>query len=500
MLNDHIEFNVMGGRFCVEASNAKDFKICTNELLALHINSAAKFNKVYRENSSKCFLMPAEFKDETMRTFFRSKFEQFRHFSGNDMKEDDAYDKILDNIRDSVQEELDFALENCERQRIELEYLTANGLVDADESKVKTSSLLFQSGRKSNFESQPTTSRITAEHDDSERNNLSDFNAAVERERNWFLDDKKCNVESPDLLHGNPNGIEDVGRNEFSDFNAEVERARNHFVDARQVCIKDWELRNSTQKSLEKLCSIIKQMIGRENVDCNITKEKPNRNKLREQFEHWLNIMRQANEDLEDGLQISQIQSSILLKLEGIGEQFKESKSVIKSKGVVEQDLCEIIDDLLAFSIKLGSHETSLFYERYSVYQSLKSGSYRICCVCGIITLRCENSNGLKDAVAFKALLVVEDGELEEWKALKKDDEDELGILAQFCFHICNMEHDGRHYHILNIDNPSEDSEIEQSCCIVHDGKLTKLSACNECFDRLRKADKFFERADSDYG
>ena len=47
--------------------------------------------------------------------------------------------------------------------------------------------------------------------------NLCNFNDAVEKGRKRFLDDKKCNVESPELLHGNPDGIEDVGRKQFPD-------------------------------------------------------------------------------------------------------------------------------------------------------------------------------------------------------------------------------------------------------------------------------------------
>ena len=113
--------------------------------------------------------------------------------------------------------------------------------------------------------------------------------------------------------------------------------------------------------------------------------------------------------------------------------------------------------------------------------------------MCGIRTPISENSSELKNAMAYKEFLVVEDEELTEWKALKRNDEDELGALAQQCFHIAKVEYDDRHYHILNIENPSEDNELEKRCSLIHNGKMLKLPACNDCFDRLKKADKFWK-------
>ena len=75
-LEHNIAFNVLGGRQC-ESSIASDFVTSINEVIALQINSEAKFRKVYREGINKCFLMPAEFKDDAMRNFFRRKFEEF---------------------------------------------------------------------------------------------------------------------------------------------------------------------------------------------------------------------------------------------------------------------------------------------------------------------------------------------------------------------------------------------------------------------------------------
>ena len=81
-LENDVVFNVLGGRN-YESSISGEFKISINELIAFQINSEAKFTKVYREGVSKCFLMPAEFRDDVMRNFFRVKFEEFADISGN---------------------------------------------------------------------------------------------------------------------------------------------------------------------------------------------------------------------------------------------------------------------------------------------------------------------------------------------------------------------------------------------------------------------------------
>ena len=77
--------------------------------------------------------------------------------------------------------------------------------------------------------------------------------------------------------------------------------------------------------------------------------------------------------------------------------------------------------------------------------------------------------------------------------ALKNDDEDERGALAQQCFHIARVEVDKKFYHILHSDDPDPDNPMEQSCSIIKNGKLGTLPACDECFDRLKKADKFLK-------
>ena len=67
------------------------------------------------------------------------------------------------------------------------------------------------------------------------------------------------------------------------------------------------------------------------------------------------------------------------------------------------------------------------------MYENLKSRAYKACSVCGIKCSVADVSTELKNAIRFKKLLVVEDRDLAEWKALMKDDEDELGAFAQKC-------------------------------------------------------------------
>ena len=146
--------------------------------------------------------------------------------------------------------------------------------------------------------------------------------------------------------------------------------------------------------------------------------------------------------------------------------------------GLDKQDFIDRIATSKQFYLILGTHSTSLFYEKNEIYQKLKSRTYKACCVCGIKSSVADESTELKDAVAFKELLVVEDKDLDEWKALMKNDEDEFGAFAQKCFHVTSVEHEQKYYHILHIENPDSDNLMEQSCCIIHNGKLLRLSAC----------------------
>ena len=211
------------------------------------------------------------------------------------------------------------------------------------------------------------------------------------------------------------------------------------------------------------------------------------------QIDQYFQLLRSLNEEVEDGRRISQILDNTLVKLQNALTRFRELSNSGSCTKVDKQIFRDRIDAFKQFYVTMGAHSTSLFYEKNEIYQELKNRPYKICCVCGIKTSIVDKSSELKNAVAFKDLLVVEDEELAEWKALKNDGEDELGELAQQCFHISSVEHEKKYYHLLNIADPDPDNSMEQSCCLIKDGKLSRLPACEECFDRLKKADKLLK-------
>ena len=281
----------------------------------------------------------------------------------------------------------------------------------------------------------------------------------------------------------------------YSKFNAELERAEKNSLDARDVCLSEWNVRNGTHELLEKLCFTIKEIIRGKIVDSDYKESEGQTSKvLLEEADLHFKLARTKNEEIvENKRRISQILDITLLQLEDTPTRFRELTTSGNCTEVVKQVLCDRVDALVQFYLSLGTHSTSLFYEKNQIYQKLKSKPYRICCVCGIKSPTADESTELKDALAFKELLFVEDRDLAEWMALKDDDEDELGAIAQMCFHIAHVEHEGRYYHILNLDDPDPVNPLEQSCCLIHDGKLLRLPACDECFERLKKADKFLK-------
>ena len=180
------------GREC-EPSFARDFKISMNEMIAFQINSDAKFTKVYRDGITKCFLMPAEFKDDTMRNFFRVKFEDFVDGAVNfTMKDGDHKRSFLSGSSYSSVEYADFAEEHFERRKTELEYVK---------------------------------SRVTDVVD-------------LEEVNHDILVDYDSPIETGDFFTSKD---DDKGVN-CSFFNHEVGRSQKHFLDARDVCLSDWEV------------------------------------------------------------------------------------------------------------------------------------------------------------------------------------------------------------------------------------------------------------------
>ena len=445
-LENNIVFNVVNGRQC-EPSLARNFKISINELIAFLINSEAKFTKVYKEGTSKCFLMPAEFRDSTMRDFFRVKFEQFADSSGSIIMNDDDYrGNISSDLSSTAPENADFAEEHMERRKAELQYDRSTDS-EADD----------QEGPDKQIES-------------SSRENLPPVTIEFSK-----LKKDNRRISSPS-------------------FNQEVERAQKCAIDPREVCLEDWEVRDKAQEMLEKLCACIQEIVNKNNFGCEYEETKTQASKsLFKEVDLFLGLLRKTNEESESARRVSQILESTLFALEDIVERFIEPNCLDNCLEMDKQFIRDRVEAHQKFYQTLGTHSTSLFYEKNQIYQNLKSRMYKVCCVCGTKNPVTNQSSELKNAVAYKELLVVEDEELAAWKSLKYDDEDELGAVAQQCFHIASVEVDKKYYHILDIDNPNPDNAMEKSCCLIKDGKLLRLPACNECFDRLKKADKFLK-------
>ena len=90
--------------------------------------------------------MPAEFRNDTIRNFFRIKFEEFIDNVGNfDVTTDDKKESFLCDRRHIIPEDVDFKEYYIEKRKIELEYIrkTDNSCseevdvdVDSQENKV----------------------------------------------------------------------------------------------------------------------------------------------------------------------------------------------------------------------------------------------------------------------------------------------------------------------------------------------------------------------------
>ena len=190
---------------------------------------------------------------------------------------------------------------------------------------------------------------------------------------------------------------------------------------------------------------------------------------LLERVDLYFGLLRKNNAS-EGPRRVSQILDNTLVLLEDALSRSKEVISLSNCTEVDKQLFHDRIDALQQFYLTVGTHSTSLFYEKNQIYQNLKTRSYKICCVCGTKNSVADESTELKDAVAFKELLIVEEGELAEWMALKYDDGDERGDIAQKCFHIASVEVEKKFYHILHVDDPDPDNSMEKSCCIIKHG------------------------------
>ena len=107
-----------------------------------------------------------------------------------------------------------------------------------------------------------------------------------------------------------------------------------------------------------------------------------------------------------------------------------------------EDDKCEltgILEQMQALEKKyscFGENDVSMFYEKYKKYEILKSKQGLICTVCGVRDFTGESCDDLQDAILFKHLLRVDIDMVKLYKSMKHNKEDEIGALAQKCFHI----------------------------------------------------------------
>ena len=277
-------------------------------------------------------------------------------------------------------------------------------------------------------------------------------------------------------------------------FNREVEKAQKYSNDARHTCLTDWEIRDKAQDLFEKLCFSLKEIIKGKHVECDCEKKEVySCETLVKRVDLYFELLSKINQELEGTRRISQILDNTPILLEDVLKRYREICCLSNCTEVDKQLFLGRIGPCQKFYLTLGTHSTSLFYAKNQLYENLKTRFYKICCVCGTKNSVADESTELKDAEAFKELLVVEEEELAEWMGLKSNDHDELGALAQQCFHIVRVEVDKKFYHILHVDDPDPDNSMEQSSSIIKNGKLLRLPACDECFDRLKKADKFLK-------
>ena len=183
---------------------------------------------------------------------------------------------------------------------------------------------------------------------------------------------------------------------------------------------------------LQKLCTIhLKIRSGRE--DCCKIQECA---ELDTRVDKILFTLRKENRETENGQIISGFLDWIVFILDKYRSILTTMIHSEIYKDEDEQPILTDIDKVLSFYLTYGCHDTDLFYEKIRTYDSLKSRPLKVCCVCGIREMLGENESKLQDALPFKYLLAVNKEELANFLALKEDDDDWCGVLAQECYHI----------------------------------------------------------------
>ena len=128
--------------------------------------------------------MPAEFKDDAMRNFFRGKFEEFINGSNGHHRK-----KVLSECSSSVIEKADFAEEHTERRKCELEYVRSVG---AGFAKVEEADVVIESstGNHENLiddDSSPVTDNFSTLHQDNREFSCSLFKREWKELKNTIL-------------------------------------------------------------------------------------------------------------------------------------------------------------------------------------------------------------------------------------------------------------------------------------------------------------------------
>ena len=146
------------------------------------------------------------------------------------------------------------------------------------------------------------------------------------------------------------------------------------------------------------------------------------------------------------------------------------------------------------------------FYKMYSEYKALNDCSCKTCTVCGSRN----PVDNLNDAVRYLEVLEVSEEQVDAFNGLLYNAdgvEDEVGRLAQRCFHIEKI--GGKLFHFLDFDeeeyqkvseiykgeNPTQDPCFS----LVQSDEVKKLPACDACFSALKRRYEWKHRTGNEY-
>ena len=123
---------------------------------------------------------------------------------------------------------------------------------------------------------------------------------------------------------------------------------------------------------------------------------------LMEEVDLYFTLLRNTNQMSEDKRQISQILEDTIVKLEIAFNRFRKIRNSGNCVKIDKEAFLDRIDACMQFYLTLGTHNTSLFYEKNQIYEKLKSRPYKICTVCGTRVSVADELSELKNALAFK--------------------------------------------------------------------------------------------------